>query len=323
MRKIRLGIIRLSNEDLPERDRMEVIRETYGRTIIKHDIEPLPDCPFRFDATLYDLPGLGIASVSISPCRAPRRPEHVSGDDLVLNVSLSGGRTLSQRGRELTVGEGEAVLTSADPGVATIPSGSRIISFRIARDALEPMVADLDACLLRPIPRDTPALRLLTGYVRVVEEAGALASPELRNLLVAHFRDLVALTVGATRDAAETARGRGVRGARLRAIKAHIMETLGRADLTIDAVAARHAITPRYVGKLFESEGTTFSEFVRGCRLALAHRKLCDPRLFRQRIGAIALECGFADPSYFNRAFRKQYGATPSDVRAAARQALA
>jgi AraC-like DNA-binding protein len=282
MRKTRPGIIRLSSEDLPERDRMDVIRETYGRTIIKHDIEPLPGCPFRFDATLYAVPGLGLASASISPCRAPRRPEHVSGD---------------------------------------VPSASRIISFRIARDALKPMIANLDACLLRPIPRDTPALRLLTGYVRVVEEAGALGSPELRNLVVAHFHDLVALTVGATRDAAAVARGRGVRAARLRAIKAHIMEKLGRADLTIDAVAARHAITPRYVGKLFESEGTTFSDFVRGCRLALAHRKLCDPRLFRQRIGAIALDCGFADPSYFNRAFRRHYGATPSDVRAAARQA--
>jgi AraC-like DNA-binding protein len=30
-------------------------------------------------------------------------------------------------------------------------------------------------------------------------------------------------------------------------------------------------------------------------------------------------ECGFGDLSYFNRAFRRRYGATPTDVRAALR----
>jgi AraC-like DNA-binding protein len=33
------------------------------------------------------------------------------------------------------------------------------------------------------------------------------------------------------------------------------------------------------------------------------------------RIIDIALACGFADISYFNRAFRARYGVTPSDVR--------
>ncbi|RUX33774.1 helix-turn-helix domain-containing protein, partial [Mesorhizobium sp. M7A.F.Ca.CA.002.09.1.1] len=35
-------------------------------------------------------------------------------------------------------------------------------------------------------------------------------------------------------------------------------------------------------------------------------------------ITAIAYEAGFNDLSYFNRAFRRRYDATPSDVRAAA-----
>ena len=33
-------------------------------------------------------------------------------------------------------------------------------------------------------------------------------------------------------------------------------------------------------------------------------------------VSAIAHESGFADLSYFNRAFRKRYGMTPSDARA-------
>jgi AraC-like DNA-binding protein len=35
-------------------------------------------------------------------------------------------------------------------------------------------------------------------------------------------------------------------------------------------------------------------------------------------VSSIALDAGFGDISYFNRAFRRRYGATPSDVRAQA-----
>jgi len=70
---------------------------------------------------------------------------------------------------------------------------------------------------------------------------------------------------------------------------------------------------------LFETDGTTFSEFLLGQRLALAYRMLTGPRSGNRPIGSIALDVGFNDLSYFNRTFRRRFGATPSDVRAAAR----
>jgi AraC-like DNA-binding protein len=42
---------------------------------------------------------------------------------------------------------------------------------------------------------------------------------------------------------------------------------------------------------------------------------LCDPRLAARSISSVAFEVGFGDLSYFNRAFRRRYGATPSEVR--------
>jgi AraC-like DNA-binding protein len=84
------------------------------------------------------------------------------------------------------------------------------------------------------------------------------------------------------------------------------------------ALAARQRVTPRYIHKVFEGEGTTFSRFVLGQRLARVHRLLTDPRHADRTIGAIVYDAGFGDLSTFNRAFRRQFGATPSDVRAAA-----
>jgi AraC-like DNA-binding protein len=76
----------------------------------------------------------------------------------------------------------------------------------------------------------------------------------------------------------------------------------------------------RYVQRLFETEGVTFTDFVLDARLAQAHRMLTNDRFANLKISAVACEAGFGDPSYFNRTFRRRYGATPSEVRTQARR---
>jgi AraC-like DNA-binding protein len=107
-------------------------------------------------------------------------------------------------------------------------------------------------------------------------------------------------------------------GARLSAIKADIARHLGQPNLSVTAVAARQGVTPRYVQMLFEKEGTTFSKYVLGQRLALAHRLLADPSWVGRPIKAIAYEAGFSDLAYLSRAFHRRYGAPPSSMRQAA-----
>ena len=62
------------------------------------------------------------------------------------------------------------------------------------------------------------------GYLASALDTEALMTPELQQLAVTHVYDLLALALGATRDAAAIAVGRGVRAARLRSIKDHIRE---------------------------------------------------------------------------------------------------
>jgi AraC-like DNA-binding protein len=125
----------------------------------------------------------------------------------------------------------------------------------------------------------------------------------------------VSLAVGTNRDATELAEGRGLRAARLAAIKRWVLAHLGEPELGVGAAAAAAKVGVRYVQMLFESEGATFSEFVRAQRLATAHRRLANPGLARTTIASIAFACGFGDLSYFNRSFRAAYGQSPSDVR--------
>jgi AraC-like DNA-binding protein len=169
----------------------------------------------------------------------------------------------------------------------------------------------------RVIAADNGALRFLSSYVQLLE---AQSPAPLQRLAVAHVHDLVKLMLGTGEEVVELAGASGVRAARLRTIKQDIIRNLDRNDVSIGALAKRHQLTARYIQMLFESEGGTLTDFVLAQRLARAHRRLCDPRRAAEKISAVAFDCGFGDLSYFNRAFRARFGATPSEVRAQARR---
>src|SRR5260221_1138441 len=85
----------------------------------------------------------------------------------------------------------------------------------------------------------------MTHYIGILQEAGTFAVPKLRRQAVIHIHDLIALAIGATRDAAEIAKSRGAPAARLRAIKEDIANRLDQPGLSVAIIAARHRIKPR------------------------------------------------------------------------------
>jgi len=69
------------------------------------------------------------------------------------------------------------------------------------------------------------------------------------------------------------------------------------------------------VQKLLETEGTTYSEFTLASRLERVFTALKDTHSRQASISDIAFDHGFSDISNFNHAFRRRFGASPSDIR--------
>ncbi|MGH6735582.1 MAG: AraC family transcriptional regulator [Methyloceanibacter sp.] len=311
------GPVRFTTDDLPERDRVPVWREFFGRFVFRTEFEPAPDIPFHADVTVRGAPGLELVSSSFSPGRLSRTPALVAdgNDDVSLCVATCGG-ALSQLGQEIPFSPGDAIVAMAvEPGTWTAHAAARYRCLHVRRADMAPLVASLDpTAVLRRVRPDLEALRYLLGYMRFLEEQ-TFADLDLARASALHLRDLFALVLGPTRDAAFVAQHGGLAAARLQAIKRHIVERLGDGRLTVGAVAARHRVTPRYVQRLFEREGMTFSEFMLDRRLSRAQQMLADPRYASWRVSAIALEAGFGDVSYFNRCFRRRFGETPTAFR--------
>jgi AraC-like DNA-binding protein len=310
--------LHVSSEPFAQRGELDAFREVWGRKMLRYEMEPIDGHPLHFDAQLRSLPGFAMASGSRSPMRTRRTEEHIDHDDFFFVVFARGAAELIERGRTAIVGEGEAVLSSnGSPASFVIPTPSRTISYRLSRNLLRPHVRNLDDVVARTFPRDSQLLRLMVGYSNVLNDQGALATPDLRRAVSAHMHDLAALLFGGK---AEPPLIEGFQAARLKAIKDDILQRITRSDLSVDEIAGSQQISERYLRKLFASTGTTYTDFVREARLDRAHRALTDPMQLQRPIHAIAYESGFGDLSYFNRAFRQRYGMTPSEARELARQ---
>jgi AraC-like DNA-binding protein len=314
-------VVRLSTADYAPREGSRAASGIYGQTLLRLDVEPVSDKPLYVDVTLLRMPGLAMVVGRRSGTVYRRRREFIDHDGVSITWHSSSSCHAQQLHRTLDARGGQAiVLTGGEPGLLRVPRLDDYFHLSVPRSFLSPLITDLDDAYCRPIPAENPALQLLTRYIGILQEAGTFAVPELRRQAVIHIHDLMALAIGAARDAAEIAKSRGARAARLRMIKEDIATLLDQLGLSVATIAARHRIKPRWIQRLFESEGTTFTEYVLAQRLVRAHRVLTNPLYANQKISTIALDIGFGDLTYFNRAFRRSYGITPSELRAAAKR---
>lgn len=315
-----VSCIHFSTHNRPKNERVPFWCEFFGRNIIRTRIEPASDTRFDAQGTLWSVPGLRVHWSSYSAGARVLRPRELisaKDDNIALLIDRSGTAVFSQAGREVALEQGGGVaVLQTEPASMVFPR-VRYLAVMAPLKALYPFTGSVEDRAGIHIPHNTEPLRLLARYVDSLRREPDLSDRKLITSVVAHIHDLMALALGATRDGAALAFGRGVRAARLKAIQAYICENFATHGLSVQSVAAHYRLSVRYMHMLFEGECTTFSTFVREQRLLQACTMLRSPSFARLSISSIAFAVGFTDLSHFNRSFRARFGASPTEVRRA------
>ena len=309
--------LRFSTRALPERERVAAWREEFGRRLLRVEIEPLSDGPFEAEATVRVLPGLRTIAWAGSATRFERTAAMAAGSDGFISfiVNLGASCIVSQRGREVVLGAGDAVaILHEEAAAVTFAEGSSLAVF-VPRAALAARVRAVDDATMRLIPHANEPLRLLASYLSLIQDDRLVTTPRLGRVVVTHIHDLVALALSPQRAAGTDGSG-AIRAARLKAALDQIAADFQEPDLSVAAVAHRQGISRRYLQRLLETAGTSFTARVNELRLQRAFALLSGAD--HRRISDIALEVGFSDLSHFNRMFRARFGEAPTGIRAQA-----
>ncbi len=314
-------LLRFWSDDYPAHRRLEAWSEVLSRMLLKSVVEPLTDEPFQVDACLRALPGVHFGAGLFGPSITRRTREIVATDraDFYLIINTEGPLRIRLASVEIVLDEGDACFLSCAEEVSIArPAAGRLTCARVDGQRFRAVVPDADQLSGQAVRRGNETLRLLTTYLRDMDDNQALTGADVRNLVVAHIFNLLALVLNSTRDAALASKAASPGTVRLHAIKQFIAGNLADQELSVARVAAANRLSARQVQRLFEAEETTFSEFLLLKRLQNVHAVLTDLRQAQRSISDIALDSGFGDVSYFNRAFRNYYGASPTAIRRSA-----
>ena len=213
------------------------------------------------------------------------------------------------------------------PGGSVFLSRSDLGRFRFAGATASWLIIDMPRLAIvrtapqaedrvgKPLVAGGEALRMISGYAGLVFREEGFADPRLDAHVSQTILDLVGLAVGAEKDAAELARGRGLRAARLDAVLQAIARGYADPSFSIAVVARRLGLSERYIQDLLQTTGSGFAERVMELRLQQSVSLLARGEATRRKVSDVAFACGFNDLSYFHRCFRRRFGMTPAGAR--------
>jgi AraC-like DNA-binding protein len=312
-----------TSQDLPpaldDRARFKVWHDMYVAAYCDFDLTRL-ERPFSARTEIRQFGAIGMGSTVAGVDRLVRTRQQVAAATRS-NFCLAFTRgeypfVQAQLGREIVHDRDcAALVTEEAAGDIRHPGGFNFTLLDIPHKLLLERVAnayDLVATPLKAAPQATAHLR---RYLETLRHLDGELDPALRKHVEATLLDLVALILGAQGDSAEIARMRGLRAARLHEVLAVIRKGFTDPGLSPNRVAPRLGVSARYINDLLQETGTSFAERVMELRLQKARAMLADRRNDRLNVVDIAFDCGFNDVSYFNRCFRRRFGAAPGAFR--------
>jgi AraC-like DNA-binding protein len=314
------SVFRFSTDAIPADDRLAIWCEVIGRQYMRLDIEPEDGADLRAEIAVHHRPSLQVAVLRATPMRYVRTRVHaqMNDTDFTFARAARGGFTFTDGREDAAFAAGDAaLLPNNGTGTIAVAHGDPIMTMRVNGAMLRAAVPDIEGRLVNRLHADNALLRLAVGYLDSVLRCEAL-DPALAHLAHSHVVDLLALGLDPTGDTRERARHGALPAARLAALRADAVAHLAAPGLSPESVARRQGVSKRYLHRLFEQSGTSFSAFVTEQRLKRAIKLLLDPACAAMRIGEVARSVGFGDLTTFNRAFRQRFGAAPSELRAQA-----
>jgi AraC-like DNA-binding protein len=308
-----------STDHLHPRDQLEAWRQWYAPVF---DVAPkgAMDDGFSASIRMWKFDGLAMSWTSAPAVQVSRTKRHLGCDPIdhwVISYCIRGAHAATTAGSTVEVPAKVPFMWSLGQDFRHERTEVDRLQFFLSRDAFRDIAPLLDAALGSML--QTPLGRLLGDYMIAL----ARHLPEVTDGDLAGIRNSVGAMVAAAvaPSASRIAMARGqIDVGRKERVRQAVRRHLRTPTLEPNSLGRLVGMSRSNLYRLFEDIGGV-ARYIHRERLLEARIILSDPAS-TQSISAIAEDLCFSDASGFARAFKREFGCSPSDVRYAAARGL-
>jgi AraC-like DNA-binding protein len=311
----------LSTADVPERQQYAFWRDGFNASVLGIRNEPLgpTDRGFRAEAEAWISPSLQYfrySSENAAVSRSPREVGRRSWGSVWIYRERSLGAQFEQGGRQYVTAPGGLIIADSDQThFATRAQQSYCHDiWMLPKSLIGPHLPALGRPLWVPQEEGAGLSALLVAYLDTLGQEMCGLAPSQLEAVAGNLARLVATACGAPHGE----NGHAIKAALLERAKAHIARHLADPALGPATAAAALGVSERTLHLAFAPSDVTFAEEVMRQRLAECRATLSNPMAADRSIVDIAFGWGFASLATFYRAFQRQFGMPPGELREAA-----
>jgi AraC-like DNA-binding protein len=307
----------ISTDDIPEPDRFAYWHDGIGEQFLSIGGERSEESTVPFSARTVGFisDSFRITRTSADNHMVVRGRRHIArrswGDYFLLARQGSAGAWYEHDKREFVTRAGDFVVCDPDVPFATRPL-LRLdhVVCMLPRRLLEPHVPAARRASHLVLPGNTGLASIVSAYLDGIVQSADALDGQMIDLIADNFCRLVAIAFGSPTDE----HGESLRAARLEEAKRYIHLHLAEPSLSPDTAAAALRISVRQLHLLFESNGSSFMQYVMQRRLEECRAALLNP-VGDRSVTDIAFAWGFNSLRAFQRNFRQAFGVTAGELR--------
>jgi acetamidase/formamidase/AraC-like DNA-binding protein len=311
---------RFGSEAFPDSVRIAAWREAVSRLGLT---SKMADVEFGLTGTIVSqASSLGVLFAQIASgaqqfLRSPVRGD----DDILLLQHVDGEAHVIEGEQRISLNAGDLVIAGGAAKFALeFRTSFRQVVVRVPQMVVNARMLSLKSSRIIHVPG-----RKGLGFVfsqllsSLMQTIATLESEDLRPVDLALSEFLVACLADNPAGAEGTG-PTGIQAAMLHRLCQKLESRLAEPELSLSQVAKEEHLSPRYLQKLFQASGESFTNYIRNRRLARCRLDLESPQLSHLSISDIAFRWGFNQAGHFSRAFKEHFKQSPREFRQEATQ---
>jgi len=271
---------------------------------------------FEGNLNTWDLGIVGLSQMRCDGILYKRHKRHFLDEvenSLLITIPKLGNVGFNQNARQATCSPGTFLVERGDlPYEFWHEQTNELLVLKVAAQSVRARIGSTDRLGALSFDGTEGVANFFLEVVKTTAQHVDFLDEAARTAAGMHILDLLCLAIRKDDRVLDSSTS-SIRAAHLHRAEQFIRNNLRNEDLSSSTVAEACNVSLRYLQQLFLGADKSISGFIREKRLVRANEDLSVGCV--TTIGEIAHRWGFSDQSQFNKAYRAQFGCTPTQTR--------